>query len=115
VRSYRSQKTGGRLVWFGVAASKYAGIKIIPLSVATILLLSLVPDGRKALFASDERDRAKQVLPEFFELLGHGKLAPVIADRIPLAEARRAHEAIEHGGCTGKFVLVTEAAEPAES
>ena len=107
LRSYRSLRKGGRLVWFGVAATKYAGIKIIPLSIATMLLLSIVPDGRVALFASDESEHTRRVLPELLGLLGQGKLHPLIADRIPLAEARRAHEAIERGGYTGKFVLIT--------
>lgn len=107
-RSYRCLRKGGRLVWYGVAASKYAGIKIIPLSIATMLLLSIVPDGRRALFASDSANYAQRVLPELCDLLAGGKLRPVIAERIPLVEARRAHEAIERGGYAGKFVLVIE-------
>ena len=106
LRSYRALRKGGRLVWFGVAATKYAGIKVIPLSIATMLLLSIVPDGRRALFASDDSEHTRRVLPELFELLGQGKLKPLVADRIPLAEARDAHERIERGGYAGKFVLI---------
>jgi len=105
-RSYRALRKGGRLVWFGVAASKHAGIRIIPLSIAAMLLLSIIPDGRRALFASDESEHTKRVLPELFQLLTEGKLRPHIAERIPLAEARRAHERIEQGGHVGKFVLI---------
>jgi NADPH2:quinone reductase len=32
--------------------------------------------------------------------------APVVAQRLPLAEARRAHEVLGRGGVTGKTVLV---------
>ena len=106
LRSYRALQKGGRLVWFGVAATKYSGIKIIPLSIATMLLLSVVPDGRRTLFASDESEYTRRVLPEILELYRRGKLHPLVAERIPLAEARRAHEAIERGGYAGKFVLI---------
>jgi hypothetical protein len=33
----------------------------------------------------------------------------VVAERIPLAEAARAHELLERGGYAGKVVLVTSA------
>jgi NADPH2:quinone reductase len=40
-------------------------------------------------------------------LLAAGKIKPVVAERIPLAEAARAHELLERGGYAGKVVLVT--------
>lgn len=107
-KSYRSLRKGGRLVWYGVAASKYHGIRIIPLSIATMVLLKLIPDGRSAIFSSDPGDYAQRVLPELLDLLAQGQLEPIIAERIPLAEARRAHESIERGGYAGKYVLVTD-------
>lgn len=112
-RSYRALRTGGRLVWFGVAATKTAGIRIVPASIATMLLLTILPDGKKALFASDSSDHTKKVLPKLFGLLEQGKLKPVIAERLPLAEARRAHESIERGGYAGKFVLMPEGGKEA--
>ena len=74
-----------------------------------MVLLKLIPDGRSAIFSSDPGDYAQRVLPELLDLLAQGQLEPVIADRIPLAEARRAHESIERGGYAGKYVLVTDA------
>jgi len=38
-------------------------------------------------------------------LSGH-EVKPLIAQRLPLAEARRAHELLGAGGVTGKIVLV---------
>jgi NADPH:quinone reductase-like Zn-dependent oxidoreductase len=107
-RSYRCLSKGGRLVWYGVAASKYYGIRIIPLSIATMLLLKLIPDGRAAIFSSDPDDYAQRVLPKLLDLLAQEQLEPIIAERIPLAEAKRAHESIERGGYAGKYVLVTD-------
>ena len=48
----------------------------------------------------------RQDLIELLELLRQRKIAPVIADRIPLHEARRAQEALGNGGVIGKIVLI---------
>jgi NADPH2:quinone reductase len=39
------------------------------------------------------------------ELLAAGKLRPRISERLPLAEARRAHELLESGAVLGKLIL----------
>jgi NADPH2:quinone reductase len=41
-----------------------------------------------------------------FDLLHQQKIKPLIAQRLPLAEARHAHELLGQGGVTGKIVLV---------
>ena len=41
-----------------------------------------------------------------FELLKQEKIRPIVAQRIPLAEARQAQELLGKGGVTGKIVLV---------
>ena len=48
----------------------------------------------------------RQDLIALFDLLQHRKIAPLIAQRFPLAEARAAHELLGKGGVTGKIVLV---------
>jgi NADPH:quinone reductase len=40
------------------------------------------------------------------ELLREGKIHPVVAERLPLTEARRAHELLESSAAAGKLVLV---------
>jgi NADPH:quinone reductase-like Zn-dependent oxidoreductase len=42
----------------------------------------------------------------FFDLLHQRKIKPLIAQRFPLAEARRAHDLLGKGGVIGKIVLV---------
>ena len=39
-------------------------------------------------------------------LLKEGKIKPLIAQRLPLKEARRAHEMLGEGGVLGKIVLL---------
>jgi NADPH2:quinone reductase len=41
-----------------------------------------------------------------FGLLQGQKIKPLIAPRLPLAEAHHAHELLGKGGVTGKIVLV---------
>ncbi len=46
-------------------------------------------------------------LEKLFQLLAQGKISPVIGERIPLSEARRAHELLDKAAIQGKIVLVT--------
>jgi NADPH:quinone reductase-like Zn-dependent oxidoreductase len=106
-RSYQALRKGGRLVWFGVAATSKYGLRVIPASLLTRLFLALIPDGKKAPMTpnageADQRDR----LVALFTLLEAGEIRPVVTERIPLAEAARAHEVLEAGGHAGKVVLV---------
>jgi NADPH:quinone reductase-like Zn-dependent oxidoreductase len=111
-RSYRVLRQGGRLVWFGVAAAKEAGLRVIPLTLLTLFLIKLIPDGKAAPLAPDlGKDNAwyRATLAELLDWLAAGKLKPVVAERIPLHEAARAHELLERGGYAGKLVLVASA------
>jgi NADPH:quinone reductase len=47
------------------------------------------------------------------ELLREGKIHPVVAERLPFTEARRAHELLESTAAKGKLVLVPEVDEDA--
>jgi NADPH:quinone reductase-like Zn-dependent oxidoreductase len=115
-RSYRALRKGGRLVWFGMAATKTAGMRAIPLSLLMVFLLKLAPGGKQvplspnlAEFAPANPDWYRETLAELLDLLAAGRIKPVVAERTPLAEAARAHELIERGGYAGKVVLVGDA------
>jgi NADPH2:quinone reductase len=69
---------------------------MVPYSIQTLKRL------KPALFRQD--------LIALFDLLHQQKLKPLIAQRFPLAEARRAHELLGQGGVTGKIVLVLNSA-----
>jgi NADPH:quinone reductase-like Zn-dependent oxidoreductase len=100
------------LVWFGVAATKKQGLRVIPLTLLTRTLLALFPDGKRVPLAPDlGKDNAwyRETLTELLYLLAAGTIKPVVAERIPLVEAARAHELLERGGYGGKVVLVTGA------
>lgn len=112
-RSYRALRSGGRLVWFGVAATKQYGVKVIPLSLVTRLALALIPDGKKAPLAPDSskpNDEYRATLASLLGMLAACQLRPLVAERFPLLEAWRAHEFMERGGYAGKVVLISEGA-----
>src|SRR5262249_36287532 len=52
----------------------------------------------------------RQDLLVLFDLLQQKRIKPLIAQRLPLAEARHAHELLGKGGVTGKIVLVPNGA-----
>lgn len=108
-RSYRTLRKGGTLVWFGVAATATSGVRIIAESLLMRLLLSLVPDGRKAPMPKDSskpNDWYRETMTTLLGYLAAGTIRPVVAKRIPLLEAAHAHEILEQGGHAGKVVLV---------
>ncbi|MBN1995332.1 MAG: zinc-binding dehydrogenase [Anaerolineae bacterium] len=112
-RSHQALRKGGRLVWFGVAATKNKGLRVIPLTLLMVALLMLIPNGKQTQSFPEElgKDNAwyRETLAELLDLLAVGKIKPVVAERIPLAEAARAHELLERGRYAGKVVLVTDA------
>jgi NADPH:quinone reductase-like Zn-dependent oxidoreductase len=115
-RSYRALRKGGRLISYGMAATSKVGLRSIPFTLLTVVLLGLVPDGKKASMSPNLAEFVPandtwyhETLTELLDLLVAGKLKPVVAARIPLLEAVRAHELLEHGGHSGKVVLVASA------
>jgi NADPH:quinone reductase-like Zn-dependent oxidoreductase len=115
-RSYRALRKGGRLVSFGVAATSKEGGRVIPPTLPTVFLLKLIPDGKQASmspnlaeFAPTHNAWYRETLTELLDSLAEGTIKPVMAERIPLLEAARAHELLERGGYAGKVVLVANA------
>jgi NADPH2:quinone reductase len=113
-RSNRALRKGGRLVWFGMAATKRQGLRVIPFTLLMRGLLAVLPSGKTAPLPPDlDKDSAwfGEALSELLDLLAAGKIKPVVEARIPLIEAVRAHELLERGGYAGKVVLVTDSYE----
>lgn len=115
-RSYRTLRKGGRLIWLGSAATNTQGLRVGPLSMLIMFLLRLAPDGKHAPtcpllgeFADANPEWYRGTLTELLAHVAAGSIKPVIAERIPLAEAGRAHELLERSGHSGKVVLVTGA------
>jgi NADPH2:quinone reductase len=130
LRSFRVLKPGGRLVIFGHYATLSHGHKSRRgwiewyASIACIAVWRLLPPRRKVLAYRIQKLREgaldiadigggprylewfREDLQKLVELLRDGKIHPVVAERLPLTEARRAHELLEQTASVGKLVLV---------
>jgi NADPH:quinone reductase len=131
LRSFRALRPGGRLVVFGRYATLSHGRKNWPAvfewygSVGALWLWGKLSPRRRVLPYQIQkfRDAAQQRpgavggeprYPQWFredfrvllELPRAGKIHPVIAERLPLTEARHAHELLETSAAKGKIVLV---------
>jgi NADPH2:quinone reductase len=126
-RSRRALRPGGRVVAYGLTGSLRGGRlasgrsggrhrfraiavfavyiaggwlfpgrkRVVPYSIQTLKRL------KPALFRQD--------LTALLDLLQQKRIKPLIAERLPLAEARQAQESLGKGGVTGKIVLVRNA------
>jgi NADPH:quinone reductase-like Zn-dependent oxidoreductase len=131
VRSFRALRPGGRLVVFGRYNTIKDGHKDWPAvfkwyaAVATVWLWDKVSPRRhvSAYHVQKYRDKAtrrdgavggepwnaeefREDFAVLVELLRADKIHPVVAERLPLSDARRAHELLESSAATGKLVLV---------
>ena len=81
-----------------------------------VFLLRLIPDDKQVpkcptldKLAKAHPEWYRETLTELLDSLAAGRIKPVVAERILLAEAARAHELLERSGHAGKVVLVTTA------
>lgn len=114
LRSHRCLRPGGTLVAYGSQSALVNGRKSLPNTLAVFAaaaLLFVLPRKRHFTFysitATRERhpDWFRDDLTALFDLLGEGRIKPVIAERLPWTEARRANELLERGAIEGKIVL----------
>ena len=131
LRSFRALRPGGRLVVFGRYATLSDGHKNWPaviewyVSVVAVWLWAALSPRRRAMkyqiqkFRDAAENRPGAVggeprYPQWFqedfrvlvEMLRRGEIHPVVAERLPLSEARHAHELLDSTAGTGKLVLV---------
>lgn len=116
-RSYRCLRRGGRLVGYGATTAlsgRGASFAALAATVALVSLLGLLPDGRRAWFyrVEAEKRRAPKAyrkdLATLLDLLARGEIRPLVAERLPLEHAARAHEMLERSAFAGKVVLICE-------
>ena len=118
IRSFRALRPGGRLVVFGYSSaltqgrrSRRAWLKWNTQTASAFLWGLLSPRRRVHGYRIDKlRNRHPEWFREDFlallELLRRGGIHPIVAERLPLTEVRRAHELLESSAATGKLVLV---------
>ena len=129
-RSRKALRPGGTVVAYGLTSSLSGGRTVSgrpgrrrrfrPIAVFGLYIAGgwLLPGRRRVVPYSIqwlERLRPalfRQDLIALFDLLAQRKIKPLIAQRVPLAEARHAHELLGKGGVTGKIVLMCNGSSP---
>jgi NADPH:quinone reductase-like Zn-dependent oxidoreductase len=113
-RSYRLLRPAGTLVCYGVSTAVAHGKTAGAGSFLLLGALKLIPDGRRCVWYNITNLRKQH--PDWFradlktlcDLLSQRKIQPLIASRLPLREAARANELIEHAKFSGKIVLLCQ-------
>lgn len=114
-QSVRAVRPGGTVIAYGFYATANRGGSVVLDVLAQYLRLklwSLPPNRKHAAFydlrpvAEKHPDWFREDLTALFDMLAAGKLHPVIAARLPLSEASRAHQQVEHAEVEGKLVLI---------
>jgi NADPH:quinone reductase-like Zn-dependent oxidoreductase len=129
-RSRQALRRGGTVVAYGLTGSLRGGRlasgrpggrhRFRPIAVFGLYIAGgwLLPGRRRVVPYSIQW--LKRLRPTVFredltallDLLKQEKIKPLVAERMPLAEARRAHELLGTGGVIGKIVLVRNAPSP---
>ena len=84
----------------------------VPLDFLRLQFWKIWPNKRSTKFYSIGSWRKKHAdwfeedLTELFNLLAQGKIKPAIWKRMPLSEAKQAHELVEKAAVPGKIVLI---------
>lgn len=110
-RSLHALKPGGLLVAFGFQNEVLGRGGSIPMDFVKLTLWDWLPNGHATAFYSIGAMRRKHPdwfrddLAALFAMLVEGRIAPVVAEVLPLSEVRRAHERVEAGDVLGKLVL----------
>jgi NADPH2:quinone reductase len=116
-RSFRALRRGGRLILFGHQSTVCNGrrdarrlAEFYAWAVAVLAIGLATPHKRVGIYRiaklrDQHPDWFRQDLQQLIHLLRDGTIHPVVAERIPLSEVRRAHELLGSSAAKGKIVL----------
>lgn len=116
-RSYQVLREGGKLIGYGVSAALSGHTTNKPVAVGSFVMLGLMkiaPTGKSAEWFNIKTLKEKK--PKWFRedlttlanLLAEKKIHPVVAERLPLSRAQRAHELLEKAAVAGKIALMCQ-------
>lgn len=117
-RSFQALRVGGMLVAYGFSSGFVKGRRSISRLIPNYLgmprfnpfrLMSAtraVMGYNLTVMKSSRPDWYREDLAALLDLLAQGRIRPLIAQRLPLSEAARAHELLNDAASTGKLVLL---------
>jgi putative PIG3 family NAD(P)H quinone oxidoreductase len=102
-RNLAALATGGRLEVIGLQKGRRAELDLAALMAARASVHGATLRARPA---AEKAEIVAAVGEHVWPMVADGRVRPVVHDRVPLAEAARAHEALESGEVFGKLLLV---------
>ena len=125
-RSFRTLRRRGTVVAYGLTSTLRGGtlsrgarhrLRGLPTIGLLMIAARLVPGRKKILLYSVQQLKRRRPaffhedLTKLFDLLRERRIAPIIAERMPLQEVRHAHERLGSGSVSGKIILLCEPGE----
>jgi NADPH:quinone reductase-like Zn-dependent oxidoreductase len=115
-RSFGALRPGGKLIGYGISAAMThrAGLLIGLGSFAILGLLPLSSRSKSAawfnitMLKKKHADWFREDLGKLMQLMVNKKIHPVVAERLPLKDAARAHQLLESAAVIGKIVLLPQ-------
>ena len=110
-RSLHALRPGGMLIAFGFQNEVLGRGGSIALDFVKLKLWDWLPNGHATAFYSigamrrEHPDWFREDLATLFTMLAEGRIDPAVAEVVPLADARRAHQRVEEGDVPGKLVM----------
>jgi len=110
-KSFKSLKSGGKLVAFGFYDAVMGKGGSIPMDFMKIMFWNILPNRKSASFYSigglrkKHPEWFKKDLKELFELLKKGDIKPEISNHFTLEKAKEVHEKIEKAELKGKIIF----------
>jgi NADPH:quinone reductase-like Zn-dependent oxidoreductase len=116
LRSYGALAKGGRFIGYGISAAIEGGRRNMTLAAASLAWLKLAGlfPGKSARWYNimiekkNQPDQFREDLLRLLAMLEQKSIRPVVAERLPLREAARAHELLERASVSGKIVLMCQ-------
>jgi NADPH:quinone reductase-like Zn-dependent oxidoreductase len=112
--SYACLRRGGTLVCYGASSAVSKGKSEAGIGFALLAVMKILPDGRHAdwynikTLRGAHPEQFREDLSKLFDLLAARQIQPVIAERFPLREAKRANQLLESSQVQGKLVLLCQ-------
>jgi NADPH:quinone reductase-like Zn-dependent oxidoreductase len=116
-RSFHALRPGGKLIGYGISAAMTHRASTL-IALASFALLGILPLTSRTKTAQwfnitvlkkKHADWFREDLSKLMALLVDKKLRPIVAERLPLKDAARAHQLLETAAVTGKIVLLPQA------
>jgi NADPH2:quinone reductase len=119
-RSLQTLRSGGRMVAYGFSTATNNGRRDLVQTVSNLLRMPRVDplfllNNSKAVMGYNVNiikqrhpNWYRQDLSALLDLRAEGKIDPIMAAQVPLAEVARAHELLNNAAVSGKIVLVTD-------